>query len=111
MVEVGRRHDCIQDADGKGSATGERLGEVELGVRVVVVVLVQELHVAVVHQLCDHWHVRPINRAFSVEDYGRAQWSEVVWSCCSFYEVVIVIIVIVSGIFFAEFEQCFELSE
>ena len=49
LVEVRRGHEGVKDADGKGSATGKRLGEVELRVRVVVVVLVQELHVAVVH--------------------------------------------------------------
>ena len=57
LVEVGGGHQGVEDADGEGSATGEGLGEVEFGVRVVVVVLVQELHVAVVHQLRDHRHV------------------------------------------------------
>ena len=49
-----RGHERVKNADSEGSATGKWLGEVELRVRVVVVVLVQELHVAVVHQLRDH---------------------------------------------------------
>lgn len=44
-----RRHEGIQYADREGSAAGERLCEVEFRVRVIVVVLVKELHVAVVY--------------------------------------------------------------
>lgn len=42
-------HQRIQHADREGRPAGERLGEVQLGVGVVIVVLVQELNVGVVH--------------------------------------------------------------
>lgn len=42
-------HQGIQDTDSEGRAAGERLGEVQLRVWVVVVILIQELHIGVVH--------------------------------------------------------------
>ena len=47
-----RGHEGVEDADGEGRTAGEGLREVQLGVGIVVVILVQELNVAVVHQLC-----------------------------------------------------------
>ena len=43
-----RAHEGVQHADGEGRAAGEGLGEVQLRVGVVVVILVQELDVGVV---------------------------------------------------------------
>ena len=45
-----RRHERIEYADRKRSSTGKGLGEVELRIGIVVVILVQKLHVAIVHQ-------------------------------------------------------------
>ena len=57
-----RGHEGVEDADGEGCSAGEGLREVQLGVGIVVVILVQELNVAVVHQLCGAnkqvWQVR-----------------------------------------------------
>ena len=52
-----RGHQGVQNTHSEGRPTGEGLSEIELSVRIIVVVLVQELHVAVVHQLGDHRHV------------------------------------------------------
>lgn len=46
-------HERIKHADSKGSPARERLRQIQLCVRVVVVILIQELHVAVIHELCD----------------------------------------------------------
>ncbi|KAI8424026.1 hypothetical protein MSG28_002669, partial [Choristoneura fumiferana] len=46
-------HERVKHTDGKGSPARERLRQIQLRVRVVVVILIQELHVAVVHELCD----------------------------------------------------------
>lgn len=46
--ETYRAHQGVEHADSEGGAAGEGLGEVQLRVRVVVVVLVQELNVGVV---------------------------------------------------------------
>jgi len=42
-------HQRVENADSEGGPAGEGLGQVQLGVRVVVIVLVQELDVGVVH--------------------------------------------------------------
>ena len=54
-----RGHQGVEHADGEGGAAGEGLREIELGVGVVVVVLIEELDVGVVHQLCYHGDVSP----------------------------------------------------
>lgn len=46
-------HKRVEHADSEGSAARERLRQVQFRVGVVVVVLVQELYVAVVYQLCN----------------------------------------------------------
>ena len=46
------RHERVENADSEGCSTGERLRQVELRVRIVVVVLVQKLHITVIDQLC-----------------------------------------------------------
>lgn len=56
-----RRHERVQDTDRKRGTTRERLSEVQLGVGVVVIVLVEELHVAVVDQFGDHGYVGAIH--------------------------------------------------
>ena len=47
-----RRHQRVQHANSEGSAAGKRLCEVELRIRIVVVVLVEKLNVAVVDKFC-----------------------------------------------------------
>lgn len=44
------RHERIEDTDGERGTAGERLSEVELRIGIVVIILVQKLYVAVVHQ-------------------------------------------------------------
>ena len=46
-----RRHQRIQDGNGESGAARKRLSEIQFGVRVVVVVLIQELNVAIVYKL------------------------------------------------------------
>lgn len=67
-----RRHERVQDADGESRTARERLGKVQLGVRIVVVVLVQKLHVAVIDQFGDHRYVRAVHRTPSLQHYGPA---------------------------------------
>ena len=52
LARTYRRHERVEYADCKGSAASKRLREVELRVGIVVVVLVQKLHVAIIHQFC-----------------------------------------------------------
>ena len=42
-----RGHQGVEDTDSEGCATSEGLGEIELSVRVIVIILVQELDIAV----------------------------------------------------------------
>ena len=51
LAKSHRGHERIEDADGEGCAAGEGLREVQFRVGIVVVVLVQELNVAVVYKL------------------------------------------------------------
>ena len=51
-----RGHQGVEDADSEGCATSEGLGEIQLSVRVIVIILIQELDIAVIDQLCDHGH-------------------------------------------------------
>lgn len=43
-----RTHERVEDADRESCSTGERLRHVELGARVVIVILVEELDVGVI---------------------------------------------------------------
>jgi len=65
-TDTHRGHERVQNADGERRTARERLCEVQLRVGVVVVVLVEELHVAVVDQFGDHRHVRAVHRAPSL---------------------------------------------
>ncbi len=47
---VYRRHERVEHADSERSSASEWLSEVELRIRIVVVILVQKLHVAIIHQ-------------------------------------------------------------
>lgn len=67
-----RRHERVQDADGEGRTARKRLGKVQLRVGVVVVVLVQKLHVAVVDQFGDHRDVSAVHRPPSLQHNGPA---------------------------------------
>ena len=59
-----RWHEGVQDTDREGRAAGERLCQVQLRVRIVVVVLIKELNVAVVDKLCEkNSHVTRLNKA------------------------------------------------
>lgn len=41
-------HQRVQHADSEGRPTGERLGHVQLCVRIILIILIQKLHVGVV---------------------------------------------------------------
>ena len=50
-----RGHERVEYRDSEGSATGEWLGEIQLSVRIVIVVIrINELDIAVIDQLRDH---------------------------------------------------------
>ena len=66
-------HQGVKDADSEGCAAGEGLSEVELSVRVIVIILVQELDIAVIDQLSDHWHIGPEYRALPLEHDWAAE--------------------------------------
>ena len=55
-----RGHQGVEDTDSEGCAASEWLGEVELSVRVIVIILVQELDVAVITKHGDHGHSRAV---------------------------------------------------
>ncbi len=73
-----RGHERIQHADGERGAASERLREVQLGVWIVVVVLIQELYVGVVDELGDHGHVGPVHRPLALQDDRAAKRRHVV---------------------------------
>ena len=70
-----RGHEGVENTDSEGGAACEWLGEVELSVGVIVIILdqsemsiiyslgpitahlVQELDIAVIHQLSNHWNI------------------------------------------------------
>ena len=56
-------HQGVEDADSEGCAAGEGLSEVELSVRVIVIILVQELDITVIAKHRDHGHSRAIDGA------------------------------------------------
>ena len=49
FVKTHSTHQGVQDAHSEGCPAGEGLGEVQLRVWVIIIVLVQELNVGVVH--------------------------------------------------------------
>ena len=69
-----RGHQGVQDTDSKGSPTSKGLSEIELRVRVVIIVVrVNELDVAVVDQLSDHGYAGPEASSPALEDDGLAK--------------------------------------
>ena len=68
-----RGHQGVEDADSEGCAASEGLSEVQLSVRVIVIILVQELDIAVIDQLSDHRHIGAIHGALPLEHYGAAE--------------------------------------
>ena len=56
-------HQGVEDADSEGCAASEGLGEVQLSVRIIVIILVQELDVAVIAEHCDHRDGRAVDGA------------------------------------------------
>ena len=58
-----RGHQGVQHTHSEGRPTGEGLSEIELSVRIIVVVLVQELDVAVVDQHGDHRYTCAVLRS------------------------------------------------
>ena len=56
-------HQGVEDADSEGCAAGEGLGEIELSVRVIIIILIQELDIAVITEHRDHRHGGAIDRA------------------------------------------------
>ena len=51
-----RGHQGVENADSEGCATSEGLGEIQLSVRVIVIILIQELDIAVITEHRDHGH-------------------------------------------------------
>ena len=66
-------HQGVEDADSEGCAASEGLSEVQLSVRVIVIILVQELDIAVIDQLSDHRHIGAIHGALPLEHDGAAE--------------------------------------
>ena len=66
-------HQGVEDADSEGCAASEGLGEVQLGVRIIVIILVQKLDIAVIDQLGDHWDIGAIHRALPLQHDGAAE--------------------------------------
>ena len=54
-------HQGVEDADNEGRAASEGLGEIQLSVRVIVIILIQELDIAVIDQLSDHRDIGAIH--------------------------------------------------
>ena len=69
-------HQGVEDADSEGRAASEGLGEIQLSVRVIVIILIQELDIAVIDQLSDHRDICSEYRAFPLEHNRGAQWCE-----------------------------------
>ena len=69
-------HQGVEDADSEGCATSEWLGEIELSVRVIIIILIQELDIAVIDQLSDHRDICSKYRSLPLEHNGGAQGSE-----------------------------------
>ena len=73
MTETHCGHQGVEDADSEGGAASEGLGEIELSVRVIVIILVQELDIAVIDQLGDHRDVGAVHGALPLQHDGGAQ--------------------------------------
>ena len=58
-----RGHQGIEDADSEGCAASEGLSEVQLCVRVIVIILVQELDIAVVAKHRNHGNCGAVDGA------------------------------------------------
>ena len=56
-------HQRVEDADSEGCAACEGLSEVQLSVRVIVIILVQELDIAVIAEHRDHGHCGAVDGA------------------------------------------------
>ena len=56
-------HQGVENADSEGCATSEGLGEIELSVRVIIIILIQKLDIAVITKHRDHGHSRTIDGA------------------------------------------------
>ena len=71
-----RGHQGIEDADSEGCAASEGLSEVQLSVRVIVIILVQELDIGVIDQLSDHRHIGAVCRALPLIHDGGVKRGE-----------------------------------
>ena len=69
-------HQGVEDADSEGCATSKWLGEIELSVRVIIIILIQELDIAVIDQLSDHRDIGSEYRSLPLKHNGGAQRSE-----------------------------------
>jgi len=67
-----RWHERVQDADSEGRTARKRLGEIQLRVGVIIVVLVEKLHVAIVNQFGNHGNVGAVHRPSSLQHYWPA---------------------------------------
>ena len=71
-----RGHEGVEDADSEGCAASEGLGEIQFSVGVVIIILIQELDIAVIDQLSDHRDIGPEYRALPLKHDGGTQWGE-----------------------------------
>ena len=68
-----RGHEGVEDADSEGCAASEGLSEVQLSVGVIVIILVQELDIAVIDKFSDHRDIGAIHRALPLQHDGAAE--------------------------------------
>ena len=68
-----RGHQGVQHAHSEGGTARERLSEIKLSVRIIIIVLVQELNIAVIHQLGDHRDIGAVHGTLPLQNYGGAK--------------------------------------
>ena len=77
-----RCHQGVEDTDSEGCSASEGLSEIELRVRVIIIVVrVNELDIAVVDQLSDHGYAGPEASSPALEDNSLAERAGAVTGC------------------------------
>ena len=61
LIEVCGGHERVKNTDSKGSATCKWLSEIEFSVRIIIIILIKELNITIIDQLCDHWNIGSIH--------------------------------------------------
>ena len=70
-----RGHEGVQHAHSEGSPAGKWLGEIELSVGIIVIVLVKELDVAVVDQHGDHGNTGAVVRSCTGRSHSQRYYT------------------------------------